>query len=163
MARCFTGSMRRVFRKLTFVPVVLILVGFVLFTVFISKPLRSSEKDGFVQGTIDVAPELRPDAPFVRYVALYAGDVKPADALPVFPLNDVQTDDDGGFELTPDQEDGTRFFLLARIETAKLERYCKRIGLPRARSLDARHWVDATTGKPLPPLRITVDKREPCE
>lgn len=155
--------MRRLLGKLTFVPVALILVGFVLFTVFISKPLRSSEKGGFVHGTINVAPELRPDEPFVRYVALYAGDVKPAEALPEFPLNDVQTNDDGVFELTPDREDGTRFFLLARIETAKLERYCKRIALPQARRRDDRHWVDAKTGKPLPPLRITVDKTEQCD
>lgn len=154
--------MRRFFRKLTFVPVALILVGFVLFTVFISKPLRGSEKDGFVQGTINVAPELKPDAPFVRYMALYAGDVRPADALPEFPVNDVQTNDDGVFELTPDAEDGTRFFLLARIETAKLQRFCKEIALPEVRRLDDKSWVDATTGRPLPPLRITVDKSEPC-
>lgn len=155
--------MRRFVRKLTFVPVALILVGFVLFTVFISKPLRSSEKDGFVQGTISVAPELKPDAPFVRYVALYAGDVRPADALPEFPVNDVQTNDDGVFELTPDAEDGTRFFLLARIETAKLQRFCTEIALPEVRRLDAKNWVDATTGRPLPPLRVTVDKSEPCD
>ena len=155
--------MRRFVRRLTFVPVALILVGFVVFTVFISKPLRSSEKGGFVQGTLDVAPELKPDAPFVRYIALYAGDVRPADALPAFPVDDVQTNDDGVFELTPDAEDGTLFFLLARIETAKLQRFCKEIALPEVRRLDDKSWVDATTRKPLPPLRITVDKAEPCD
>lgn len=162
MASWLTEDMR-LLRKLTFAPVVLILVGFVVFTIFIAKPLRGSEKRGFVEGTIDVAPELMPDAPFVRYVALYAGEVKPADALPDFPLNDVQTEDDGVFELTPDREDGTRFFLLARIETAKIERYCKEIALPEARRLDDRNWVDAKTGKPLPPVRITVDKSERCD
>jgi hypothetical protein len=155
--------MRRLLRKLTFVPVMLILAGFVLFTLFIAKPLRGSEKRGLVEGTLNVAPELKPDAPFIRYVALYAGDVKPADALPDFPVNDVQTEDDGAFELTPDLEDGTRFFLLARIETAKLERFCKEVALPPVRRLDDRNWVDAKTGKPLPPLRITVDKSEPCD
>lgn len=154
--------MRRFVRKLTFVPVALILAGFVVFTVFISKPLRGSEKRGFVEGTVNVAPELKPDAPFVRYVALYAGDVQPADALPSFPVNDIQPEADGAFELTPDLEDGTRFFLLARIETAKLERYCKLIALPPVRRVDDRNWVDAKTGKPLPPVRITVDASEPC-
>ena len=153
----------RLFRKLTFVPVALILVGFVVFTIFISKPLRETEKRGLLKGTINVAPELNPDAPFVRYIALYAGDVRPADALPEFPVTDVQTNDDGVFELTPDAEDGTRFFLLARIETAKLQRFCERIALPEVRRLDDKSWVDATTGKPLPPLRITVDKSEPCD
>lgn len=153
----------RLLRKLTFVPVALILMGFVAFTIFIAKPLRGSEKRGFVEGTINVAPELRPDAPFVRYVALYAGAVEPADALPEFPVNDVQTNDDGAFELTADQEDGTRFFLLARIETAKLERYCEEIALPQVRRLDDRNWVNAKTGKPLPPVRITVDKSERCD
>lgn len=162
MARCFTGGMRRLLRKLTFLPVALILAGFILFTVFISKPLRGSEKRGFVEGTLSVAPELKPDAPFVRYVALYAGDVKPADALPAFPVNDVQTEADGAFELTPDLEDGTRFFLLAWIETAKLERYCKLIALPPVRRIDDRNWVDARTGRPLPPVRTTLDKSAPC-
>lgn len=155
--------MRRLLRKLTFVPVALILAGFFLFTLFISKPLRGSEKRGFVEGTLNVAPELKPDAPFVRYVALYAGDVKPGGALPAFPVNDIQTEANGAFELTPDLEDGTRFFLLARIETAKLERYCKVIALPPVRRIDDRNWVDAKTGKPLPPVKATLDKSEPCD
>lgn len=155
--------MRRLLRKLTFVPVALILVGFVLFTIFIAKPLRGGEKRGLVVGTMRVAPELKPDAPFTRYVAMYAGELRPASSLPEFPVDDVQTEDDGGFELTAEKQDGTRFFLLARVETAKIERYCEEIELPEMRQLDDRNWVDAKTGKPLPRVRITVDKGERCD
>lgn len=153
----------RFLRRLTFVPVALILVGFVLFTIFIAKPLRGSEKRGLAEGTVQPAPELRPDAPFVRYVALYQGEPRPARAVPEFPVADVQTEDDGVFDVIADKEDGTQFFILARIETAKLERYCEEIALPRVRRLDDRNWVDAKTGKPLLPLRITVDKGERCD
>ncbi len=153
----------RLLRKLTFVPVALILIGFVVFTIFIAKPLRGSERLDLVRGTVKVAPELRADAPFSRYVALYPGELGAADALPDFPANDVQTGGDGVFQLSPNQEDGTEFFILARVETAKLERYCEEIALPLVRRLEDKSWVDAKTGKPLPRLRITIDKGEPCD
>jgi hypothetical protein len=152
----------RLFRKLSFFPVVLLLAGFVLFTVFISKPLRGSEKHGLVEGTIREAPELRPDAPFFYYVALHAGAPRAPGQVPEFPVHDVQTEDDGVFELSADTDDGPRFYLLARVETAKLERFCKVVPLPELERIENGDWVNVRTRKRLPPVRITVDKSIPC-
>jgi hypothetical protein len=152
----------RLFRKLSFFPVVLLLAAFVLFSVFISKPLRGSEKHGLVEGTIRADPALRPDAPFFFYVALHSGAPQTPDKVPEFPVQDVQTEDDGVFELSADTDDGPRFYLLARVETAKLERFCKVIPLPELKRLENDDWVDVRTGKRLPPVRITLDKSIPC-
>ena len=153
--------MRRFFRKFTFVPVVVILAGFVLFTFVISKPVREAEKHGVVHGTIVPAGALRADGPFVRYVALEPG--RPGEPIPPFAVDDKQPGDDGSFELDADAADGTEFYLLGRIESAKIERWCLTVPLPRMRRTDERGWVNAATGKRLEPVKLSVDKTSRCD
>jgi len=149
-------------RKLSFFPVVLLLIGFVVFTILIAQPLRGSEKHGLVKGSIAAAPALQPNRPFVYYVALHAGAPRAADEVPAFPLQDVQPGADGTFELSADERDGTRFFLVARVETAQLERYCTVTPLPELQRLENGDWVDLQSRKRLAPVRITVDKSVRC-
>ena len=163
MGCCFTTAVRRFLRKLSFFSVVLTLIGFVAFTIFIAQPLRGSEKHGLVEGTIAAAPELRPDRPFVYYVALHAGPQRAADEVPALPVQDVQPDDDGGFELSADAGAGTRFYLLARVETARLERYCQVTPLPELQRIENGDWVDVQSRKRLAPVRITVGKSVRCD
>lgn len=163
MGCCFTTAMRRFLRKLSFFPVVLLLIGFVVFTIFIAQPLRGSEKHGLVEGSVTAAPKLRPDRPFVYYVALHAGAQRAADEVPAFPVQDVQPEADGAFELSADADDGTRFYLLSRVETAQLERYCKVTSLPELQRLENGDWVDVQSRKRLAPVRITIDKSVPCD
>jgi hypothetical protein len=153
--------MRRLFGKFTFVPVILIIVGFVWFTARIAQPQKSVERESLVTGTIHPANPLRPDGPFIPYVALHKG--KPdLNAIPEVPLDDRQPDGDGAFELSADPGDGRVFWLLARFETAKQETYCNGLALPRMRKTEDGAWVEAATGKPLAPVRIAVDKSERC-
>jgi len=151
---------RRLFGKFTFLPVILILAGFVVFTVAIAEPVQKAERRSLVVGTVTPAGALREDGPFRPYVALHKG--APGGEIPEFPLDDQQPLADGKFELSADQGDGTRFYLLARIETATLERWCDTVALPPVRKLDDGRWVDAATGAPLPPLRISVDDSTRC-
>jgi hypothetical protein len=156
------SAVRRFLGKFSFLTAILVVVGFVVFTYVISKPLRGAEKHGLVHGTIRPAAALRPDAPFVRYVALHKG--RPSrSGVPEFAVDDVQTTDDGSFELTAEEGDGTQFYLLARIETARIERYCEMISLPPMAFRDDGTWVEAATDAPLQPLRIAVDKSTRCD
>jgi hypothetical protein len=158
--------MRRRLRKLSFLPVLLLLVGFTWFTVEVASPLKEAERKSLVAGTIVPAGPLRDDGPFRPYVALHKGP-RPAEVrageIPEFPLDDQQPLDDGKFELSADQGDGTRFYLLARMETAKLERWCETIALPPMRQLEDRSWVVAATGEPLDPVRISVGAATRCD
>ena len=154
--------MRRLFGKFTFVPVLLILGAFVLFAIKVSEPLRKAERKSLVTGTIHPVGELRQEGPFIPYVALNRG--RPVKgAFPEFPLDDRQPDADGRFELSADPGDGTRFYLLVRYETARQERYCKTVELPEVRQTEDGNWVEAATGKPLPPQRVEVDKSVRCD
>jgi hypothetical protein len=103
---------------------------------------------------------LRADGPFVRYVALHPG--RPGGPVPAFAIDDSQPENDGVFELDADAGDGAQFYVLARIESAKIERWCEFVALPRVRRLEDGGWVNAATGKALAPLKLTVDKKIPC-
>jgi hypothetical protein len=96
------------------------------------------------------------------YAALNRGRGRPAVEAPEFPLDGAQPDAGDTFELAAEQGDGTRFWVLARVETAKIERWCKVVELPPLRRLEDGKWVEAATGKPLRPLEITVDRSTPC-
>jgi hypothetical protein len=161
VACCLTTAVRRFLRKFTFIPVILILAGFTLFAIKISDPLKKAERKSLVTGSIHPANPLRPDGPFVPYVALHKGE--PGPVVPEFPLDDAQPDGDGKFELSADEGDGRQFYLLVRFETAKSERYCKTMALPTMRRTEDGVWLDAATGKSLQPVRITVDKSERCD
>jgi hypothetical protein len=141
--------------------IVLVIVGaFIWFTIEISKPVEGSLQEDLVSGTLHAAAELAPEGPFLEYIALYAGD--PARELPEHPLIDQLAEDDGSFSFPADPIDGTRFFLLARIETAQERFFCKRVALPPMRVDEDEQWVVAATGEPLEPQRIVVDKSQPC-
>jgi len=161
IACCFTTAVRRFLRKFSFIPVILILAGFVLFTLKIAEPQKKAERKTLVTGSIHPADALRPDGPFIPYIALHKG--VPGTPIPEFPLDDRQPDGDGTFELSADDRDGRRFYLLVRFETAKQERYCKTVALPRMRRTEEGVWLEAATGKPLKPLRIAVDKSQRCD
>jgi hypothetical protein len=152
---------RRFFGKFSFVPVILILVGFVVFTLKISDPLKDAERKSLVTGSIHPANPLKPDGPFIPYVALHKG--APGPEVPEFPLDDHQPDGDGTFELSADEVDGRRFYLLARFETAKSERFCATLALPPVRRTEEGIWLEAATGQRLKPVRITVDKSQRCD
>jgi hypothetical protein len=139
--------------------VVAMVAGFIWFTIEISKPVERSLQEDLVTGTLRPAPELAPEGPFLAYVALYPGS--PDRELPEFPLFDQLAEEDGSFSFPADPVDGTRFFLLARIETAQERFYCKRVALPPMRVSDDE-WVVAATGEPLAPQRIVVDRSQPC-
>jgi len=153
---------RRFLRKFTFVPVILILAGFVLFTLKVAEPLKKAERKSLVTGSIHPADPLRPDGPFIPYIALHKGAPSPT-GPPEFPLDDQQPEGDGTFELSADDGDGRQFYLVARFETGKQERYCRTVALPRLRRTADGVWLHATSGKALPRVRITVDKSERCD
>ena len=151
--------MRRFLWRYGWLVVVVIVAGFIWFTIEISKPVEGSLQEDLVSGTLHPARELAPEGPFLAYVALYPGD--PGRELPEFPLIDQLAEDDGSFGFPADPIDGARFFLFARIETAQERFYCKRVALPAMR-MDDDEWVVAATGEPLAPQRIVVDKSQPC-
>jgi hypothetical protein len=153
---------RRFLRKFSFLPVILILAGFVVGTVLISKPPKEQESLSVVTGIVHAAPDLRPDAPLTYFAALNPGRARLASEAPEFPLDDAQTDEGESFELVAEPGDGKQFWVLARVETAMIERWCKVVELPPVRRLEDGTWVEAETGKPLAPLDITVDRTTAC-
>ncbi|HUP32952.1 MAG TPA: hypothetical protein VM184_07955 [Gaiellaceae bacterium] len=155
--------MRRLLARFAFVPVILILAGFIAFAIGLSDPPEEVERASLVAGSILPARALEPEGPFIPYVALHKGEPEGIAAVPDFPLDDRQPDLDGAFELSADPGDGRRYYLLARFETAKQERYCALLALPEMRLTEAENWVVASTGKPLEPQRLTVDKSTRCE
>ena len=154
--------MRRFLRKFSFLPVILILAAFVFGTVLISRPPEDQESPSVVTGIVHAAQNLRSDAPLIYFAALNPGRVRPASEAPEFPLDDTQTDEGETFELAAEPGDGTQFWVLARVETAKIERWCKVVELPPVRRLEDGTWVEAETGNPLAPLNITVGRDVPC-
>jgi hypothetical protein len=153
---------RRFLGRFKFITALVIIAAFVVFTIVISKPPPKVERHALVEGTVIPADELKPEAPLVRYVGLNKGAPTAAGAAPEFALDDRQLDAGERFELSADRTDGSRFWVLGRVETATLDRYCTTIPLPPMRQLENGDWVARTTGKPLPPLEITVTKRTPC-
>ena len=140
--------------------IMLVIVGaFVWFSIEISKPVESSLQEDLIVGVIRHAPELDPEGPLLGYVALFAG--RPA-GRPEYPVDDELPAQDGSFALDADPIDGTRYFLLARIETAQERLFCETLALPEMRVDDDGQWVVASTGEPLPPKHVVVDKSTPC-
>jgi hypothetical protein len=153
---------RRFLNRFSFVPVILILGGFVAFTLWVTDPLQKAERKSLVTGSIHPADPLRPDGPFIPYVALHKGAAQDPGGVPEFPIDDAQPDGDGKFALSADEGDGRRFYLLVRFETVQSEQYCKTVPLPMVRRTEDGLWLDAATGKKLEPLRISVDKSQRC-
>jgi hypothetical protein len=153
---------RRLLSKFTFVPTLLILAGFVVAVILLSKPLKGEESPAAVTGLIRADADLTRDTPLVYYAALNPGRARQPGQAPEFPIDDAQTDAGEMFELAPEPGDGTRFWILARVETAKIERWCKVVDVPPLRRREGGTWVEAATGKPLAPLEITVDRSTPC-
>jgi hypothetical protein len=141
--------------------VVAMLAGFFWFSVEISKPVEGTLAEDLVTGTVRAAPALEPRGPFLAYVALYAGRAR--ERRPLYPVDDVQPRADGSFALSADALDGTRFWLLARIETAQEELFCETIPLPEMRVEEDGEWVVAATGRPLAARAIVVDASTPCD
>ena len=153
--------MRRFLGKFSFLTALALVAGFVYLSAVLSDPVDRVQKDVLVRGTIRPAAALRPDAPFIRYVAVHAGSPSVDDANVQSPVDDAQTSPDGAFELVADELDGTRFLLLARIETAREELWCETVELPPVRHVEDG-WVAQATGRPLEPVRITVDRATRC-
>ena len=153
--------MRRFLRQFSFLSAVALVAGFVYLSAVLSDPVDRVQKDPLVRGTIHPAAALRPDAPFLRYVAVHAGSPTVDDALVQSPVDETQTASDGDFELVADERDGTRFLLLARIETAREELWCETVELPLVRHVEDG-WVEQATGRPLEPVRISVDRGTRC-
>jgi hypothetical protein len=153
----------RFFRKFTFMPVVLVLAGFVAAVFWLSRPPKSEESPPTVTGTITASEDLKQDAPLVYFVGLNRGATKPPAQAPDFPLDDAQPEEGETFGLVAEEGDGSRFWVLARVETAKIERWCKSVEVPPMRRQEDGTWVVASTGKPLPAIHITVDDSTPCE
>jgi hypothetical protein len=152
---------RRFLAQFSFLIAFVLVAAFVYLTAVLSDPVDRVQKDVLVRGTIRPAITLRPDAPFIRYVAVHAGSPSVDDALYQSPVDDTQTNEDGDFELVADERDGTRFLVLARIETAREELWCETVELPPVRHVEDG-WVEQATGRPLDPLRITVDRGARC-
>jgi hypothetical protein len=152
---------RRFLRQFSFLSAVALVAGFVYLSAVLSDPVDRVQKDPLVRGTIHPAAALRPDAPFLRYVAVHAGSPTVDDALVQSPVDETQTAADGDFELVADERDGTRFLLLARIETAREELWCETVELPLVRHVEDG-WVEQATGRPLEPVRISVDRGTRC-
>lgn len=151
--------MRRLGPLLSFLPVLLLVGGFVWFTMAIGDPLQRAEKEPLAVGVVVADEELRRLAPLQTYVALYAGTGR---TLPQFPVDEALTEDDGSFVLRAYADDGTRFFLFARIEAADFTTYCETRPLPPVRARDDGSWVVAATGAVPPMLRVDVDASGRC-
>ena len=152
----------RFFRKFSFMPVVIVLAGFVFAVFWLSRPPKSEESPPTVTGRIDGTAALKQDAPLVYYVGLVKGEMQPPAEAPEFPLDDAQPEQGETFELVAEEGDGTQFWVVARADTARIERWCKSVDLPPLRRLEDGTWVVASTGKPPAPLRITLDKTTAC-
>ena len=152
--------MRRLVSSLGVLLVAAILAGFVWFTIEISEPVEGTLREDLVTGTVRPAAELEPEGPFLTYVALYAG--RAGGQRPLYPVDDVQPGANGSFALGADALDGTRFFLLARVETAQEKLFCETIPLPELRLEEDGGWVVAATGRPLAARDVVVDRSTPC-
>jgi hypothetical protein len=150
---------RRLLPLVSFSSVLLLLGGFVLFTISIADPVERVQKEPFARGVVVPAESLRRRGPLYTYVALHAG---PPGRIPQNPVDDMLTEPDGRFALRGDEAFGTRFFVFARIETPSFETYCVVRPLPRLRIDDERREV-AATGEPVPELRIQVGPSDACE
>jgi hypothetical protein len=153
---------RRLIERFSWLTAVALVAGFVYLTAVLSDPVDRVQKDVLIRGTIRPAPELRQDAPFIRYAAVHAGNPTVDDALVQSPVDDTQTSPAGGFELVAGERDGSRFLLLARIETAREELWCETVELPPVRHRDDGTWVEQATDRPLEPVEVTVDRGERC-
>ena len=156
-----TGAVR-ILHKFSFMPVILVLGGFVFAVFWLSKPPESEESPPTVTGHVRATERLKRDAPLVFSVGLNKGRRRPASQAPEFPLDDAQPDPGETFELVAEEGDGSQFWVLARVDSARIERWCEVVDVPRMRRLEDGTWVVAATGKPLPPLEITVDKTTAC-
>ena len=152
----------RILHKFSFLPVILVLGGFVLAVFWLSKPPKSEESPPTVTGHVRATERLKRDAPLVFFVGLNKGQTRPASEAPEFPVDDAQPDAGETFELAAEEGDGSQFWVLARVDSARIERWCEVVAVPRMRRLEDGTWVAAATGKPLPPLEITVDKKTQC-
>jgi hypothetical protein len=152
----------RILRKFTFMPVILVLAGFVAAVFWLSRPPKSEESPPTVTGHVKASARLKQDAPLVFFVGLNKGKTRPASEAPEFPLDDAQPEPSETFELVAEEGDGSQFWVLARVDSARIERWCEVVDIPRMRRLEDGTWVVAATGKPLPPLTITVDKKTAC-
>ena len=79
--------MRRLLRRFSWIPVVLILGAFIWFAIGLSDPPEEAERENLVTGSIHAADPLKPDGPFTPYIALHKGTPDP-EAIPEFPLDD---------------------------------------------------------------------------
>jgi hypothetical protein len=152
---------RRLLSSLGILVVVAMVAAFFWSSVELSEPVEGTQQPDLVSGTVRAAKELEPRGPFLGYAALFAGRAEAT--RPSYPIDDVLPDPDGSFTLSADTFDGTRFFLLARIETAQEELFCETIPLPEMRIAESGEWVVAATGRPLEPMAIVVDTSTPCD
>jgi hypothetical protein len=144
---------------ISFSAVLLVLGGFVLFTISIADPLDRVLKEPFARGVVVPDEALRRRGPLYTYVALHAGMPQPA---PETPVDDMLTEPDGRFTLRADAAYGGRFFLFVRVETPSSEMYCVVRPLPRLRALDDGGWEVAATGEEVPALRLEVGPDDTC-
>lgn len=152
--------MHRVRPIVSFLPVLLLIGGFVWFTIAVGDPLERAEKEPLAVGVVVPDEELLRLAPLQTYVALYPGTGR--GALPQFPVDEALTEDDGSFVLRAYESDGERFFLFVRVEAADFTTYCATRPLPPLRAEGDGGWVVAATGAVPPLLRIEVDPTGRC-
>ena len=109
---------------------------------------------------IHPADPLRPDGPFIPYIALHKGE--PGPTVPEFPLDDEQPDGDGKFELSADDRDGRQLLPLRPLRDGEVRALLHDGALPLMRRTEDGVWLEAETGKPLKPVRVAVDKSQRC-
>ena len=152
--------MRRLWPLLSFSFVVLIVGGFVLFTISVADPLERAQKESLARGVVVPEKALLRDGPLYTYVALHAGT---PELVPETPVDDVLLEPDEGFSLRADEIDGELFYLFVRVEAAAtLAGYCIVRPLPRMRPVDDG-WEVAATGEALPELRVEVGPENSCD
>jgi hypothetical protein len=150
------------------VVVVAIVAAFAFFTVYLPRFRTGEEKLIVARGLVLTTPAQRASGPVTIYVSLFRGRPRRVDPAET-PVDDASPDPTRSltgsgptsfrFEFEAAPEDGPAFFVRALVETPAFDQFCEDARLPPARVVDER-WVDARTGRRLPPLRLSPT--EPC-
>ncbi len=144
--------------------VVLLVAAFGFFTAWVARLREGPEKVTVVRGVVE--PTRRQLAPGEVRIGVYLHPGAPRRLTDAdTPIDDDTPTAEGRrrFRLGAGPADGPKFFVHAVVELATFDEFCADAALPRLRFVESdggERWLDARTGRPLPPLRLRATR--PC-